>query len=958
MSRATSLLALVVGVSLCSSAGAELPLPDAVFYGRIRFGCLPVESGELKAMVTRGGVNIVEVPGDFGRYDGTPVYAVRVPMESSIGAPGAVRDAARDGDVLESLVLDGETIWSGSETLAWGKLMELTIDIGDCNEIFSRGDANSDGFLDISDPLFTLRHLFGVGDSLACLKAADVDDSGSVNITDPIRTLDFLFQGGPPPAAPYNGCGPDPTDDRLTCLSYPPCAEAGNDAGSQEGGIAGAGGGAAREPAFAWVGGTRKRQDTTDRFLARNSRRGDGRGRDLSRLLVASGALEVTPPTVRIGTIPAGGVERSVVILNRSEREVSLSLRSLSARFVVHPTEIRVPPRGSYAVWVESKNAGEIETGQAAIDISSEGATVARLAIDYYDRVDEAAVALEVGCATVLDGTIEGIALPALLRSSVAIDGLRLRVDYDDDVFSWGAFVSPLKSGRSLPSGTGAIEVELTHAFPAQTDGLVGHVFLVPRTWLAPAVYPVVVGEAHAEVGTTTVRAATTHGEVCSRSAWLDLDGDGRAAASYEAVLARRHFQGEEMLFPEDWPLSPADPVATALRQLLEGRASYLDVDRSGDLEEADFRAITIGLSGLALAERDVAARVRNLTLEEADATVHLNRVRLPDALAKRGLQGGESISIPLLLDLDQPLEELELAIAADPPILAFDRLQPTLRLPGQAELMHESPGTLQILVKAAGGGPAVAPGFGAIGELECRVATREDIESVAVTLSPTSPAVTGSSARIPLATGEPVLKLELCTTGPEDWAVDVSLADGAPDANLLRFALRYPEVIRALDAKGLGQGYDRPTEVHIEESPGVGRAEVLLYQRDGSSLASPGKEVPLARVALSASQPGQPFLRPSLEATVLEASLGPEATLIRSDHLNVGASSVLPCSPAGEDCAALRERFDMGRIFAAFRYLFQDGEEPACYEAHDVDGDGMVELREVLFLVQTSALR
>lgn len=92
---------------------------------------------------------------------------------------------------------------------------------------FRRGDSNSDNTVNLSDPVFTLAHLFQGGPQPRCLDAADANDDGSINLTDNVITLAFLFQGGPPPAAPGpQGCGTDPTTaDVLTCLDAPVCTE-------------------------------------------------------------------------------------------------------------------------------------------------------------------------------------------------------------------------------------------------------------------------------------------------------------------------------------------------------------------------------------------------------------------------------------------------------------------------------------------------------------------------------------------------------------------------------------------------------------------------------------------------------------------------------------------------------------------------------------------------------------
>ncbi|MBI4604001.1 MAG: hypothetical protein HY721_18755 [Planctomycetes bacterium] len=93
--------------------------------------------------------------------------------------------------------------------------------LGDPPEVeFIRGDLNSNGELEIGDPIATLFELFIAVPCDRCLDEADADDDGRVDITDPIYTLTYLFLGGPPPAPPYPERGEDPTpEDGLPC--YP-----------------------------------------------------------------------------------------------------------------------------------------------------------------------------------------------------------------------------------------------------------------------------------------------------------------------------------------------------------------------------------------------------------------------------------------------------------------------------------------------------------------------------------------------------------------------------------------------------------------------------------------------------------------------------------------------------------------------------------------------------------------
>ncbi len=81
---------------------------------------------------------------------------------------------------------------------------------------FSRGDANGDNLLDISDAVRILLHLFR-GAALGCEDAADVDDSEEIDLTDAIGLLNFIFLKGAPPPPPYPQPGADPQGTKLGC---------------------------------------------------------------------------------------------------------------------------------------------------------------------------------------------------------------------------------------------------------------------------------------------------------------------------------------------------------------------------------------------------------------------------------------------------------------------------------------------------------------------------------------------------------------------------------------------------------------------------------------------------------------------------------------------------------------------------------------------------------------------
>jgi hypothetical protein len=84
---------------------------------------------------------------------------------------------------------------------------------------FVRGDTNGDGWIDLSDAIGILFHLYAGAPAGACPDALDVDDSGIIDGTDPARLLLYLYEEGTAPPAPFPALGPDPTDDPLTCTA-------------------------------------------------------------------------------------------------------------------------------------------------------------------------------------------------------------------------------------------------------------------------------------------------------------------------------------------------------------------------------------------------------------------------------------------------------------------------------------------------------------------------------------------------------------------------------------------------------------------------------------------------------------------------------------------------------------------------------------------------------------------
>ena len=75
--------------------------------------------------------------------------------------------------------------------------------------------------MNISDPLKTLDILFQAEPEGRCRKARDANDDGAINISDPVYVLNFLFAGSVDMPQPFPQLGRDDTADALRCLPAP-----------------------------------------------------------------------------------------------------------------------------------------------------------------------------------------------------------------------------------------------------------------------------------------------------------------------------------------------------------------------------------------------------------------------------------------------------------------------------------------------------------------------------------------------------------------------------------------------------------------------------------------------------------------------------------------------------------------------------------------------------------------
>jgi spore coat protein CotH len=82
---------------------------------------------------------------------------------------------------------------------------------------FVRGDANGDLATNLTDGIRILQVLFQGAAQPPCFDALDANDDGDLTVSDPVYLLQHLFRSGPALPPPYPTEGSDPTPDGLDC---------------------------------------------------------------------------------------------------------------------------------------------------------------------------------------------------------------------------------------------------------------------------------------------------------------------------------------------------------------------------------------------------------------------------------------------------------------------------------------------------------------------------------------------------------------------------------------------------------------------------------------------------------------------------------------------------------------------------------------------------------------------
>ncbi len=114
----------------------------------------------------------------------------------------------RLGDIESGSANYGTAYWD--EISVFGKPTEI---------LFTRGDANADTAVNVTDAVYILSHLFPFP-VFPCVRTADTNLDSSVNTLDVTYFLAHLFPS--PSLPPPDSCGINPADT-LPCDSFPPC---------------------------------------------------------------------------------------------------------------------------------------------------------------------------------------------------------------------------------------------------------------------------------------------------------------------------------------------------------------------------------------------------------------------------------------------------------------------------------------------------------------------------------------------------------------------------------------------------------------------------------------------------------------------------------------------------------------------------------------------------------------
>ena len=180
--------------------------------GDIDIECATAADGTYLACLTECGIVLPECPGHA-----PPECLAGCDEEIAVAAEACFGENGEpDLDCLEQLGEQIDACVAACESDGETQAIRAAVRATEA-PTFLRGDANSDGAVDIADAVTLLNYLFVGGTAITCRDAGDADDDGLLNVTDVITILNHLFLGAGSLPSPALEPGVDPTADELDC---------------------------------------------------------------------------------------------------------------------------------------------------------------------------------------------------------------------------------------------------------------------------------------------------------------------------------------------------------------------------------------------------------------------------------------------------------------------------------------------------------------------------------------------------------------------------------------------------------------------------------------------------------------------------------------------------------------------------------------------------------------------
>ena len=86
---------------------------------------------------------------------------------------------------------------------------------------FMRGDCNSDGQVNVADPIHSINRIFQGQPAVEnCPASCDANGDDAFDASDIVYLLNYRFSGGPTPPAPFPSCG---LDNGADCQEFSAC---------------------------------------------------------------------------------------------------------------------------------------------------------------------------------------------------------------------------------------------------------------------------------------------------------------------------------------------------------------------------------------------------------------------------------------------------------------------------------------------------------------------------------------------------------------------------------------------------------------------------------------------------------------------------------------------------------------------------------------------------------------